>query len=258
MRADLKQQEQGNRAMIPKIIHYCWFGGNPLPRSAQKCIDSWRKFFPGYEIKRWDESNYDVNVIPYTRDAYSAKKYAFVSDYARFDVLYREGGIYFDTDVEVIRSMDDIVEAGAFMGFETVKPGAHVMVAPGLGLGTEPGNPLYAGILEHYRSSLFLLKDSESNPVTVVTHATQILNEYGLKDDDKSIQTIRGIKIYPPEYFCPRSTIDGKLYLTDNTRSIHHYAQTWQSPVRKYGRRILLKLGGPKLINVLKPFLLTK
>ena len=195
-----------------------------------------------------------MNVIPYTRDAYSAKKYAFVSDYARFDVLYREGGIYFDTDVEVIRSMDDIVEAGAFMGFETVKPGAHVMVAPGLGLGTEPGNPLYAGILEHYRSSLFLLKDSESNPVTVVTHATQILNEYGLKDDDKSIQTIRGIKIYPPEYFCPRSTIDGKLYLTDNTRSIHHYAQTWQSPVRKYGRRILLKLGGPKLINVLKPF----
>ncbi len=80
--------------MIPKIIHYCWFGGNPLPRSAQKCIDSWRKFFPGYEIKRWDESNYDVNVIPYTRDAYSAKKYAFVSDYARFDVLYREGGLF--------------------------------------------------------------------------------------------------------------------------------------------------------------------
>ncbi len=104
--------------MIPKVIHYCWFGGNPLPESAQKCIASWRKFLPDYEIKEWNESNFDVNAIPYTAQAYAAKKYAFVSDYARFSILYDNGGLYFDTDVEVIRPMDDIIENGPFMGFE--------------------------------------------------------------------------------------------------------------------------------------------
>lgn len=105
--------------MIPKIIHYCWFGRGPLPELAQKCIASWKKYLPDYEIKEWNEDNFDVNIIPYTAEAYKAKKYAFVSDYARFWILYQYGGIYFDTDVEVIRPMDDIIERGNFMGFET-------------------------------------------------------------------------------------------------------------------------------------------
>ena len=104
--------------MIPKIIHYCWFGRNPLPESAQKCIASWKKFLPDYEIKEWNEDNFDVNIIPYTKEAYEAKKYAFVSDYARFWILYKYGGLYFDTDVEVIKPMDDIIERGPFMGIE--------------------------------------------------------------------------------------------------------------------------------------------
>ena len=104
--------------MIPKIIHYCWFGRNPLPESAIKCINSWKKFFPDYEIKEWNEDNFDVNIIPYTAEAYEAKKYAFVSDYARFWILYHFGGIYFDTDVEVIKPFDDILERGPFMGRE--------------------------------------------------------------------------------------------------------------------------------------------
>lgn len=104
--------------MIPKIIHYCWFGGNPLPEDAKKCIASWKKYLPDYEIKEWNESNFDVNCCPYVKEAYEAKKYAFVSDYARFHVLYREGGLYFDTDVEVIKNMDYIIAAGNFMGFE--------------------------------------------------------------------------------------------------------------------------------------------
>ena len=95
--------------MIPKIIHYCWFGGKPLPASAKKCIDSWKRFFPQYIIKQWDESNFDVNSIPYTKEAYERGKYAFVSDYARFVVIAKEGGIYFDTDVEVIKDMSDII-----------------------------------------------------------------------------------------------------------------------------------------------------
>lgn len=105
--------------MIPKIIHYCWFGRNPLPELAQKCIASWKKYLPDYEIKEWNEDNFDVNIIPYTAEAYAQKKYAFVSDYARFWILHKYGGIYFDTDVEVIRPIDDIIARGNFMGFET-------------------------------------------------------------------------------------------------------------------------------------------
>ena len=128
--------------MIPKIIHYCWFGRNPLPELARKCIASWRKYLPDYEIKEWNEDNFDVNIIPYTAEAYAQKKYAFVSDYARFWILYRYGGIYFDTDVEVIRPLDDIIARGCFMGFETdpapKQNGVDACVNPGLGLGVAP------------------------------------------------------------------------------------------------------------------------
>ena len=96
---------------MEKVIHYCWFGGKPLPRSAEKCIASWKKFLPVYEIRRWDESNFDVNAIPYTREAYAAGKYAFVSDYARFWILFHHGGVYFDTDVEIVSQMYDILES---------------------------------------------------------------------------------------------------------------------------------------------------
>ena len=123
---------------IPKIIHYCWFGGKPLPKSAIKCINSWKKFFPDYEIKEWNESNFDVNMIPYTKEAYAAKKYAFVSDFARFWVPHEYGGIYFDTDVEVIRPMDDIIARGAYLGMEN-----RTAINPGLGMAAPAGHPFY-------------------------------------------------------------------------------------------------------------------
>lgn len=108
--------------MIPKIIHYCWFGGNPLPELAVKCIESWKKYCPDYEIKRWDESNFDLKCCDYVKEAYQAKKWAFVSDYVRFKVLYDEGGLYFDTDVELIKPIDDILARGPFMGVEVGQP----------------------------------------------------------------------------------------------------------------------------------------
>lgn len=104
--------------MIPKIIHYCWFGRNPIPVEYQRYIESWKKFLPDYEIKEWNEDNFDVNIIPFTKEAYDVKKYAYVSDYARLKILYDNGGVYFDTDVEVIRNMDDIIAAGAWMAVE--------------------------------------------------------------------------------------------------------------------------------------------
>lgn len=247
--------------MIPKIIHYCWFGHNTLPPLAIKCIESWKKYFPDYEIKEWNEDNFDVNIIPYTKEAYAAKKYAFVSDYARFWILYKYGGLYFDTDVEVIRPMDDIIAKGPFMGCENEveNNGATALaVAPGLGLGVNPGLGLYKDMLELYASLHFVDSAGNYNLKTVVDYTTEVLCRHGLRNISE-IQYVGGVYIYPVEYFCPISVKDGKLRITSNTRTIHHYAQSWQSPVRKYGRKIVLLLGGEKLKRflkmLLKPFL---
>ena len=202
--------------MIPKIIHYCWFGGKPLPKSAIKCINSWKKFFPDYEIREWNESNFDVNMIPYTKEAYEAKKYAFVSDFARFWVLHEHGGVYFDTDVEVIRSMDDIIETGPFMGAETPQN-----VAPGLGLATISNHPFYKRYIDYYSDKHFT--PSQSTMCRVVTGWWL---EMGWKTDC-TIQTIDGITIYPPDYFCPQAMMGAPVNITENTRSIHHFDASW-------------------------------
>lgn len=238
--------------MIPKVIHYCWFGGNPLPPLAVKCINSWKKYLPDYEIKEWNESNFDVNVIPYTQEAYEAKKYAFVSDYARFWILYRYGGLYFDTDVEIIKPMYDIVARGPFMGCEKEASDTSVAsVAPGLGLGVNPGLGLYKEILDLYSTLHFRREDGSFNLKTVVQYTTGLLCKHGLKNMN-NIQICADVWVYPVDFFCPISVKDGKLRVTENTRSIHHYSQSWQSPVRKYGRKLLLLIGGSCLKDFCK------
>ena len=213
--------------MIPKVIHYCWFGRGEKPALALKCIESWKKFLPDYEIKEWNEENFDVNIIPYTAEAYKAKKYAFVSDYARFWVLYNYGGIYFDTDVEVIKPMDDIIERGAFMGIEVEAKGTTPpAVAPGLGLGINPGLGLYKEILDYYTPLHFILEDGSYNQVTVVRHVTKVLEENGLKPTNE-LQEVAGVWIYPRDYFNPLDDFMGKLNITANTRTIHWYSRSW-------------------------------
>ena len=227
--------------MIPKIIHYCWFGRNPLPESAKKCIDSWRKFLPDYEIKEWNEDNFDVNIIPYTQQAYEAKKYAFVSDYARFWILYHHGGVYFDTDVEVIRPMDDIIEKGPFMGREkgafikdicdntiTVQGDAGLGVAPGLGLGVNPGLGLYKEFLDLYDSLKFKNEDGTLNTKTIVSYTTEILLNHGLNENNDAPQEVAGVWVYPPDVFCPMDhTQANKIKITERTVSIHLYDCSW-------------------------------
>ena len=231
--------------MIPKVIHYCWFGGNPLPKSAQKCIASWRKYLPDYEIKEWNESNFDVNVIPYTAEAYKAKKYAFVSDYARFWILYKYGGLYFDTDVEVIKNMDDIIAKGPFMGCENeAKPGAtpaQLGVAPGLGLGVNPGLGLYGEILNWYNTHHFITWTGviEKNVVDITT---EILNKNGIEILDAGVLKSSGILIYPREYFCPKDYITGEMNITDKTKSIHHYSATWVGNKRTFVDKVIKRL----------------
>ena len=220
--------------MIPKIIHYCWFGHNPLPKSALKSIESWKKFFPDYEIKEWNEENFDVNSILYTRHAYEAGKYAFVSDYARFWILYNYGGLYFDTDVEVIKAMDDIVGRGPFMGIELpARDGIVPIVNPGLGMGATPGLDMYKILLEKYDSLSFRLKDGSINPKAIVAHTTEILLELGLQVSD-SLQCVSGIWIYPHDFFNPLDSLTGRLFITNNTRSIHWYMNSWSDTSRLY------------------------
>ena len=229
--------------MIPKIIHYCWFGGNSLPNDAKKCIASWKKFFPGYEIKEWNESNFDVNCCDYVKEAYAAKKWAFVSDYTRFWILYHEGGLYFDTDVEVIKDMSDIIAKGAFMGCETdnkCAPGLGLGANPGLGLGANPGLGLYKEILDYYEKIHFFIEGNTTE--TVVTHTSKILKSHGWVGNGE-IEQIEGVTIYPPEYFCPMDYKTGKLDITPNTRSIHWYTASWQSSYSKAKTKLQQLLG---------------
>lgn len=238
--------------MIPKKIHYCWFGRNPLPESAQKCIASWRKYLPDYEIIEWNEDNFDVNSIPYTAQAYEAKKYAFVSDYARFKILYEHGGLYFDTDVEVIRPMEDIIAKGPFMGFEIDPDYKNYCgaVNPGLGLGAVKGMSVYAEIITAYHDFRFLNDDGSQNMKTVVLYVTEILQTKGLSNKN-GIQRIEDLTIYPKEFFNPLDSLTGRLNITSETRSIHWYTMSWlnQSPIRMKMSRLLHQVLSPKITS---------
>ena len=219
--------------MIPKVIHYCWFGGNPLPPLAIKCIESWQKFLPDYKIKLWDESNFDVNIIPYTAEAYETKKYAFVSDFARFWILFHEGGLYFDTDVEIIKPIDDIIAKGAFMGCEqdVNTKGRCIMVNPGLGIGCPSKMEVYAQLLQLYKSLHFKNPDDSYNIKNIVQYTTELLMKEGLENKG-GIQFVKGVYIYPSEYFCPINNVTKKMKKTPNTRTIHHYVGSWRDKSR--------------------------
>lgn len=234
--------------MIPKVIHYCWFGRGQMPKLALKCIESWKKYCPDYEIKEWNEDNFDVNAIPYTREAYEARKFAFVSDYARFWILYRYGGLYFDTDVEVIRPFDDIVARGPFMGCEqNASPGATLpSVAPGLGLGVNPGLGLYREILDLYAGLHFRNADGTLNLKTVVQYTTELLCQHGLQNKPE-IQEVAGVWVYPKEYFNPTDMSNFKVCISKNTYSIHHYAGSWL-PQSKRIKSKILRLCGSRIV----------
>lgn len=216
--------------MIPKIIHYCWFGHSPLPPLAKECITSWKKYMPEYEIKEWNESNFDVNMIPYTSEAYKAKKYAFVSDYARFWILYNYGGVYFDTDVELIKPINNILEKGAYMGFERDPyKKRYGLINPGLGMASEFKCDVLSRIMLIYNGMHFLNKDGSYNiDKTIVHYTTDFFINNGLKKN-KGIQHILGFNIYPSEYFAPINFVTKRLHITPNTHSVHRYMASWNS-----------------------------
>lgn len=233
--------------MIPKVIHYCWFGKNPLPESAIKCMDSWKKYCPDFEIKRWDETNFDIFICAYTKEAYEKKKYAFVSDYARFWILNQEGGIYMDTDVEVLKSITPLLNK-SFMGFET-----NNILNPGLTMGTNKNDPVCTDMLNSYEQ-----ETTFEEKFTVCDRITKYFIDLGLeiKNPSASIEFC-GYTLYPPEYFNPLGENFDKLTITPNTYSIHHYDASWKSPDEKLLMKYRVRYGrkkGTLLFCVCHPF----
>ena len=206
---------------IPKIIHYCWFGGNPLPELAPKCIASWKKFCPDYEIKEWNESNYDVTKINYTKDAFNHKQWAFVSDYARLDMIYEYGGIYLDLDVELIKPLDDLLNLTGFMGFDHLG-----LCNTGNGFGAIPKLPIIKELRDDYENIACIKEDGSFDQTTCPVFQTEFLLKKGLRKDN-SLQEIDGLTIFPIEYFCPKNSHSGEIHLTKNTYSIHHFDGSW-------------------------------
>lgn len=229
--------------MIPKVIHYCWFGHNSLPPLAQKCIASWHKFLPDFEIKEWNEDNFDINAIPYTAQAYKHKKYAFVSDYARFKILYENGGIYFDTDVEVIKPMDDILAKGGYFGRENEN---YFACNPGLGFACAPQSHLLKEMLDIYANLQFETADGAINKKTIVENFSEHLIKKGLQPKAGIIE-FEGVFIYPADYFCPKPSEFSKIQISENTRTIHHYAASWIDSKQRFAN-LLIQIFGKKLI----------
>ena len=208
--------------MIPKTIHYCWFGGKEKPKLAQKCIRSWKKYCPDYKIIEWNENNFDVHQNDYTSFLYENKKYAFLSDYVRLKVVFDQGGVYFDTDVEVIKSIDNFLKYEAFYGFENDQ-----YVASGLGFGAEKGHITLAKMLEIYDNTQ--PNNDNTFPITgcpIIN--TNALVELGLLRNGK-MQMVCNAIILPEDYLNPYDDPTGRLNKTNNTVSIHWYAKSWMS-----------------------------
>ena len=209
--------------MIPKVIHYCWFGKNPLPKLAVKCINSWKRKLPDYQIIEWNESNFDISSAPiYVRQAYNAKKWAFVTDYVRLKVVYDFGGIYLDTDVELLKNLDNLLCNHAYFGFEDEK-----YVATGLGFGAEKKEKILYELLSDYEGISFIKPDGSYDTLSCPIRNTKILINHGLIQNNKE-QILEGnIHIYPSEYFSPISYETGIKTITANTVSIHWFAGSW-------------------------------
>lgn len=207
--------------MIPKKIHYCWFGGNPLPEDARRCIASWKKYLPDYEIKEWNETNFDINSNLYVRQAYEAKKFAFVTDYVRLYALATEGGIYMDTDVEVLKSYDPFLHHNAFSGFEN-----NNYVPTGM-MASEKGGRWASELLEGYKTRPFVREDGTFDTTSNTITITKYMLKAGLRQNNMYQDFPGLITIYPADYFCPKDHATGLIRLTENSICIHHFACSW-------------------------------
>lgn len=207
--------------MIPKIIHYCWFGRGEKLELAKKCIASWKRFCPDFEIREWNEDNCDYLAMPFMAEAYAAKKYAFVSDVMRLVVLEQYGGVYFDTDVEVVRDISPLLNDEGFIGFENNR-----FVNSGQVMAAVPHQPIVQAMIDEYKKLHFANADGSLNAVGCPHLNTDVLERFGLIRNGQE-QIVAGIHVYPDDYFNPMDSTTGKLTKTENTYSIHWYSMSW-------------------------------
>lgn len=209
--------------MIPRKIHYCWFGGKPLPSKIQRNIASWKKYCPDYEIIQWNEKNFDVHINDYVSQAYERKKYAFVSDYARLDIVYKYGGIYLDTDIELIKPLDGFLKYDSYFGLEEAGK-----VATGLGFGSEKKTKILSEMMKQYKNQIFF-DGKKENLKTCLEYSEPVFDNLGLIDQDRTQYFDQSrIAIFATDVFCPQSLETGKTTITDKTISIHHYDSSWK------------------------------
>lgn len=236
---NIKLKSDSEEKHIPKKIHYCWFGKNTIPDEYQYYISSWKKFCPDYEIIQWDESNYDVKKNTYIEQAYSCKKWAFVSDYARVDILNSLGGIYFDTDVELLKNVDDLLKWDFWCGFESRR-----YVSFGLGFGSVSNSEILKDIKREYENMCFINENGEWNLTTCPIIQSRVLEKYGFIMDGTP-QKINNCVVYPKEFFCPIGAHKGLGNITENSISIHHFSASWVENKKLMGDRFV-RLGGSK------------
>lgn len=234
--------------MIPKIIHYCWFGRNPLPSETRKCIASWKKYLPDYEIKEWNEDSFDINSNQYVKEAYENKKFAFVTDYVRLYALVNEGGIYMDTDVEVLKSYDPFLHHAAFSGFEN-----NNFVPTGM-MASEKGGKWVTELLDEYNDRKFVKEDGGFDTTTNTVTITNNMVKHGLVLNN-TYQDFPGLAtMYPSDYFCPKDHGTGEINLTENSVCIHHFACSWLPPKARFlhkCKKLAVKLLGDRIVNTL-------
>ena len=233
---------------IPKIIHYCWFGGKEKPSNVQKCIDSWYKYLSDYRFMEWNESNFDINCNEYVRQAYENRKFAYVSDYARINALYQYGGIYMDTDVRVYKSFDNLLANKCILGFEEESYIATSFMA------CTPKHDLIKEFIGRYENINFYNDDNSLDLTTNVQRLTDILEDRGLIRNNK-YQQIDDINIYPQEYFSPYDYGNCIRKNTDNTYCEHLFLVSWlpwTTKVKKVVKKIIIPMIGKKNMNKLR------
>lgn len=210
--------------MIPKVIHYCWFGGAPKPKSVLRCINSWKKHCPDFEIREWTEKDFDVTQNEYTRQAYEAKAWGFVPDYIRLWIIYHHGGFYLDTDVQVIKNLSPLCNYPAFAGFQE-----DGYVALGLGFGAELGNPFIGAHMQQYEALQFISSDGIINNTPSPVYTNLLLEKWGLDIHNGVTQDLGDIIVFSKDYFCPKDFTSGITKVTQNTYSIHQFDASWYS-----------------------------
>jgi len=222
--------------MIPKIVHYCWFGGKPLPSEAVKYIESWKKHLPDYKIIEWNESNFDLDMYSFTREALDNKKYAFITDVVRLYALKEYGGIYMDTDVEVLKSLDQFLIHTAFSGFEN-----DDYVPTGI-MASEKGGVWVNELLKYYENHPFVNDDGSFNMESNTSIITKMMLNKGVVMNNKFQEIKEYVTFYPNDYFCPKSYKTGQIELTNNSYTIHHFAKSWITPRKRWINNTKMKI----------------